>query len=62
MARSTRKRLPRCPICGAVTVREHHPFCSSRCADLDLANWFGEVYRVPAAEQDDSAAPSEEDS
>jgi endogenous inhibitor of DNA gyrase (YacG/DUF329 family) len=24
------------------------PFCSARCADVDLGRWFTESYRVPA--------------
>jgi len=27
-----------------------YPFCSERCRLADLANWFGERYRIPAAE------------
>jgi endogenous inhibitor of DNA gyrase (YacG/DUF329 family) len=30
---------------------EHYkPFCSKRCADVDLARWFGERYAIPAEE------------
>lgn len=44
-----------CPICGRPAVAETMPFCSKRCADVDLARWLGEVYRAPA--QDDDAGP-----
>ncbi len=54
MARSLRKPTARCPICKAAVVPEHRPFCSARCADVDLARWLGEDYRIPAVEQDDS--------
>ena len=42
-----------CPICGAPPVGRSRPFCSARCADIDLARWLNESYRVPgdAAEQ-----------
>jgi uncharacterized protein len=43
-------RTPRCPICGRPRVHEYRPFCSARCRDVDLGRWFGEAYRVPAAE------------
>jgi endogenous inhibitor of DNA gyrase (YacG/DUF329 family) len=43
-------RVPRCPICGRPRVHEYRPFCSARCRDVDLGRWFGEAYRVPAAE------------
>jgi len=26
---------------------EHRPFCSRRCADVDLGRWFSGDYRVP---------------
>lgn len=44
----------RCPICGKVTpVGKYRPFCSKRCADIDLGDWFNESYRVEAEEIDD---------
>lgn len=36
-----------CPLCGNSTVDQHRPFCSKRCADVDLANWLGGHYRIP---------------
>lgn len=47
----------RCPICGRPTERTMKPFCSRRCADVDLARWLGGVYRV---EIDDPDAEDEE--
>jgi endogenous inhibitor of DNA gyrase (YacG/DUF329 family) len=48
----------RCPICGKPTEAKTRPFCSVRCADVDLGRWFGEAYRVPAAPApDDNDAP-----
>ena len=44
----------RCPICGKVVpLGKYRPFCSKRCADIDLGNWFDESYRVEAEEIDD---------
>lgn len=40
-----------CPVCGRPSIVEMRPFCSKRCADIDLGRWLGEVYRVPATEQ-----------
>ena len=38
------------------------PFCSPRCADIDLGRWFGEVYRAPsAAEQEDGAGEQDDE-
>ena len=46
----------KCPMCGKPMEQAFRPFCSRRCANLDLGNWFGEAYRAPtdeAAELDD---------
>lgn len=39
-----------CPNCGGPTHARYRPFCSRRCADVDLNRWFGETYRVPTEE------------
>lgn len=52
-----------CPVCGAPTVAAYAPFCSKRCADVDLHRWLTGAYAIPAVENetapedDDSAAP-----
>jgi hypothetical protein len=47
-------RLPagprRCPICGKPTAAGHRPFCSRRCADIDLGRWLNGAYRVETDE------------
>ncbi len=50
--------LKTCPICGKPRVEQFRPFCSRRCADIDLHRWLGGSYGIPAAEQDDSEADS----
>jgi uncharacterized protein len=40
----------RCPICGKRSVPRHQPFCSGRCADIDLGRWFKGAYRVETQE------------
>ncbi len=47
----------RCPICKKPAVVKNRPFCSKRCAQIDLGRWLGEVYRAPA--DDDPAGESE---
>ena len=51
-----------CPICRKPTVTEYRPFCSRRCADVDLARWFREDYTIPTPltglEDDDETPPS----
>ena len=36
-----------CPICSKPTAPDYRPFCSRRCADVDLGRWLTESYRVP---------------
>ena len=45
-----RHKASPCPICRKPSVKEYRPFCSKRCADIDLHKWLGEDYRVPAEE------------
>ncbi|MEO0390715.1 MAG: DNA gyrase inhibitor YacG [Pseudomonadota bacterium] len=42
-----------CPICGSPTSRAYRPFCSRRCADIDLARWMQGDYAVPSQDPDD---------
>lgn len=42
-----------CPICGKPVVAAFRPFCSKRCADLDLQRWFTGRYVVPGADEDE---------
>jgi endogenous inhibitor of DNA gyrase (YacG/DUF329 family) len=46
----------KCPICGKPTSADYRPFCSRRCADVDLQRWLSGRYVVPAAEDDDRPA------
>jgi endogenous inhibitor of DNA gyrase (YacG/DUF329 family) len=41
-----------CPICGRPAIDRFRPFCSRRCADVDLHRWLSGVYAVPAVEDD----------
>ncbi|MDQ6869780.1 MAG: DNA gyrase inhibitor YacG [Pseudomonadota bacterium] len=43
-----------CPICGKPAVFATRPFCSKRCADVDLHRWLGGVYAIPAAPESDA--------
>jgi endogenous inhibitor of DNA gyrase (YacG/DUF329 family) len=46
---------PPCPICGRPRAAAYQPFCSKRCADVDLHRWLGGVYAIPAAEDEEEA-------
>ena len=52
-AKSTAKLLSKCPTCGAPADAKARPFCSSRCADVDLGNWFQGKYGIPAVDAAD---------
>jgi endogenous inhibitor of DNA gyrase (YacG/DUF329 family) len=52
-AKSAAKPPPECPTCGAPADAKARPFCSSRCADVDLGNWFQEKYAIPAVDAAD---------
>ncbi len=54
----------RCPICKALSEQEFRPFCSKRCADVDLSRWLSGTYAIASTDDDDedgldsgSAAP-----
>ncbi|MFN3817292.1 DNA gyrase inhibitor YacG [Brevundimonas sp.] len=43
-----------CPICRrAPATPKYKPFCSKRCADIDLQRWFTGGYAIPAEPADD---------
>ena len=43
-----------CPICGKPAKAKVAPFCSSRCADIDLTRWLAGVYAIPARDDGDA--------
>ncbi len=48
-----------CPICGKTTDADYRPFCSRRCADIDLGRWLTGSYVIPgeALDEDEPARP-----
>lgn len=51
-----RPRRP-CPICAKPSAQKFHPFCSARCAQVDLNRWLGGNYAIPVEEDE----PGEEE-
>jgi len=52
-------RKPRpCPQCGKPSARQTYPFCSKRCADIDLGRWLKQDYAIAgeATSSDTSSA------
>lgn len=48
----TPKSGARCPVCGAPSDPTVRPFCSTRCADVDLLRWLRGAYAIPGGQQD----------
>ncbi|MCT4558728.1 MAG: DNA gyrase inhibitor YacG [Pelagimonas sp.] len=48
-----------CPICAKDTVAAYRPFCSKRCADVDLAKWLGGGYAIPSEDPEDAQEAAE---
>lgn len=46
-----------CPICAKPSQQKFHPFCSGRCAQVDLNRWLGGNYAIAA---EDEARPEED--
>jgi endogenous inhibitor of DNA gyrase (YacG/DUF329 family) len=44
---------PSCPICKKPVDPAIRPFCSKRCANVDLQRWFTGAYAIPSVENDD---------
>jgi endogenous inhibitor of DNA gyrase (YacG/DUF329 family) len=47
------KNRKACPICGKPTDERFKPFCSKRCADVDLHRWFSGSYAIPVLEDEE---------
>ena len=44
-----------CPECKKPVDPRYRPFCSKRCADVDLHRWMSESYRVPVLDAPEQA-------
>ena len=52
-AKNTSLKNASCPICSAESVMPHSPFCSRRCAQVDLGKWLMGDYAISAYEATD---------
>jgi endogenous inhibitor of DNA gyrase (YacG/DUF329 family) len=46
----------KCAICGKPAQHQFRPFCSRRCADVDLHRWFSNSYAIPVVEDDEDVS------
>ncbi len=49
-----------CPICGKPSQPRYRPFCSRRCADVDLGKWLTGQYALPADDPESQEEAAEE--
>ncbi|MHA3915681.1 DNA gyrase inhibitor YacG [Halovulum sp. GXIMD14793] len=49
-----------CPICDKDSDPKYKPFCSRRCADVDLGRWMSETYAIPTEEEAPTQAQTED--
>jgi endogenous inhibitor of DNA gyrase (YacG/DUF329 family) len=63
-AKAGKSAKPGCAICGRPRVEKYDPFCSRRCADVDLYRWLNGNYAIPASDEPDAErrdVPTEDD-
>lgn len=54
-------KAAQCPICDKPSDAAYRPFCSKRCADVDLNRWLSEHYSVPGPEDESAEIPDDDD-
>ena len=47
-----------CPICDKPGQESYRPFCSKRCADIDLGRWLNGSYTIPTEEPAEISEPN----
>jgi endogenous inhibitor of DNA gyrase (YacG/DUF329 family) len=53
-------KQPACPVCGKPAEPRTRPFCSRRCADIDLGRWLTGQYRIPGPPEDADEEPADD--
>jgi endogenous inhibitor of DNA gyrase (YacG/DUF329 family) len=48
-----------CPICSKPATPQNRPFCSPRCAQIDLGRWLKGSYRIPTEEAPEEGSGEE---
>ncbi|GJM03621.1 MAG: hypothetical protein DHS20C08_21220 [Rhodomicrobium sp.] len=46
------KNIPKCAMCNEPRSTKYRPFCSKRCADIDLNRWLTGQYAIPVEEDE----------
>jgi len=50
-----------CPICGDPESPAAKPFCSRRCANIDLGRWLKGGYTIPGMDGEATVAANDSD-
>ncbi|HUO92078.1 MAG TPA: DNA gyrase inhibitor YacG [Rhizomicrobium sp.] len=58
---SERSPERKCAVCGKPQAEKFKPFCSKRCADVDLSRWLKGNYAIPAEEPPEIGGTEEDD-
>jgi endogenous inhibitor of DNA gyrase (YacG/DUF329 family) len=59
-AKAAKRETPKCVICGKPRAARYDPFCSKRCADVDLLRWLKGSYVIPGGAAKKSESEDEE--
>jgi uncharacterized protein len=51
----TAAKAKACPVCGKPHLERFKPFCSKRCADVDLHRWLSGAYAIPVVDDEPSS-------
>lgn len=51
----------KCPSCGRPGEKAYRPFCSRRCADVDLQRWLTGAYTIPGHPEDSVPVQDQDD-
>lgn len=54
------KKSQICPTCHKQAVYDFRPFCSRRCADIDLGKWLSGTFVIQGLEDEDTSAESKQ--
>jgi uncharacterized protein len=56
------RKPPTCTLCDKPMDPKYRPFCSRRCADIDLHRWLSGTYAIPGdVLEDEGSSPDDEE-
>lgn len=55
------RKAATCSVCGKPVEPAYRPFCSKRCADVDLHRWLSGGYAIPGDIDPEELPPSDDE-